>query len=519
MECCGRLSHIHPRAMECCGRLPHIHPHTPVSRKVLAAIRFRDYTTGMKKIILRLAELLLGLRLLERIFYAAGGPLKVAYAIENRTYTTREELTAMVLIFCILILLTEIFLAVEFAASAVEEEDRRVSFAVTAVLLFLIYIYACLYGYPLLDNHFTTAWFMTGQYTAQLLESILNLGAGIFRMEFSWNDTAAWYAVSACLLVYPFVLLGTFLGDRNFWPVFIASLLPPVGWISGHWMLWSGPRQMLLGAVTALLSAGFIAFFTDETKLGREKKAGREPLFRFKMDGKKRIAAALLCLAAWGFTFWCGRVRSFGAVMRLVFSSSVYSYQKNLYTLADMRIAQAMLVSYVTSLVVKFVLSFVKFEDSSRLSKITTPAWMLLFQIWVLPLLSNFMSRAAESAQGAVSGEQIGDALQNYGTPGREFLAAMAAGQPLPWIIGGLAVILGAYLVFMFTVRLPFVRLAVWFVVWFAACTYIYCLAGLFYRSAFGNTALLMVCYFLNRFLNALLSAGEKLRGKINAKQ
>ena len=205
----------------------------------------------MKKIILRGAEILLGLRLLERIFYAAGGPLKVPYAIENRTYTSREELTAMVLIFCILILLTEIFLALEFAASAVEKEDRRISFAATAVLL-------------LLDNHFTTAWFMTGQYTAQLLESILNLIAGIFRMEFSWNDTAAWYAVSACLLVYPFVLLGTFLGDRNFWPVFIASLLPPVAWLTGHWMLWSGALQMGLGAVTALLSASFLAIFTDD---------------------------------------------------------------------------------------------------------------------------------------------------------------------------------------------------------------------------------------------------------------
>jgi len=471
----------------------------------------------MKKIILRGAEILLGLRLLERINYAAGGPLKVPYAIENRTYTSREELTAMVLIFCILILLTEIFLALEFAASAVEKEDRRISFAATAVLLFLIYVYACLYGYPLLDNHFTTAWFMTGQYTAQLLESILNLIAGIFRMEFSWNDTAAWYAVSACLLVYPFVLLGTFLGDRNFWPVFIASLLPPVAWLTGHWMLWSGALQMGLGAVTALLSASFLAFFTDEKRLGREKKEGRAPLIRIKVDNKKRILFGVLCAAAWGVTVWAGRIRSFGAVMRLIFSSSVYSYQKNLYSLADMRIAQAMLVSYVTSLVVKFVLSLVKFEDDSRFSKVLTPAWMLLFQIWVLPLLSNFMSRAAESAQGTFSGEEIGDAIQAYEAPGRAFLAALSEGRPLPWIAGGLFLILAAYLVFLFAVRLPFVRLGVWFVVWFSACTYIYCLAGLFYRSAFGNMALLLTCYLLNRFLNALLSAGEKLRGRITA--
>ena len=96
-------------------------------------------------------------------------------------------------------------------------------------------------------------------------------------------------------------------------------------------------------------------------------------------------------------------------------------------------------------------------------------------------------------------------------------LVRLSAGQPLPWIAGGLCIILAAYLVFLFTVRLPFVRLAVWFVVWFSACTYIYCLAGLFYRSSFGNAALLLICYLLNRFLNARLSAGEKLRGRITA--
>ena len=165
----------------------------------------------------------------------------------------------------------------------------------------------------------------------------------------------------------------------------------------------------------------------------------------------------------------------------------------------------------------KFVLSLVKFEDDSRFSKVLTPAWMLLFQIWVLPLLSNFMSRAAESAQGTFSGEEISGAIQAYEAPGRDFLAALSEGQPLPWIAGGLCVILAAYLLFLFTVRLPFVRLGVWFVVWFSACTYIYCLAGLFYRSSFGNMALLLTCYLLNRFLNALLSAGEKLRGRITA--
>ncbi len=472
----------------------------------------------MKKYILRGAEILFGIHLLRRIFYAAGGPLKVAEAIGNRTYTTPEELTAMVLIFCILLLVTEIFLAVEFAASAVEKEDQRIRFAATAVLLFLIFVYACLYGYPMLDNHFTTAWFMTGQYTAQLIESILNLLAGIFRMSFSWNDTAAWYAVSACLMVYPFVLLGTFLGERNFWPLFIASMLPAFTWITVHWILWNGTRQMLAGALAALLSAGLVTFFTDEKRLGTEAKKGRDPLFRVKMDRKKRIIFGVLCAAVWAFTIWCGRIRSFGAVMRLIFSSSVYFYQNNLYSLADMRIAQALLVSYVTSLIVKLILSLVKFEDDSRFSRVMTPAWMLLFQIWILPLLSNFMSRAAETAQGAIGGEELGDALAAaYESPARSFLAALGTGAPLPWIIGGAAAIALTLFLFWFTVRLPFVRTAVWFLVWFSACTYLYCLAGLFYRSSFGNGSLLLICYLLNRFLNSLLTAGQKLRGKISA--
>ena len=55
-----------------------IYPQTsPSGEKVLADIGFQDYSIAMKKIILRAAEILLGLRLLERIFYAAGGPLKV----------------------------------------------------------------------------------------------------------------------------------------------------------------------------------------------------------------------------------------------------------------------------------------------------------------------------------------------------------------------------------------------------------------------------------------------------------
>ena len=59
-------------------------------------------------------------------------------------------------------------------------EKRTVLFGLTAAVLAVFYIYVCLYGYPLLDNHITTAWLMTGRYTSTLVLSILKLFAGLF---------------------------------------------------------------------------------------------------------------------------------------------------------------------------------------------------------------------------------------------------------------------------------------------------------------------------------------------------
>ena len=64
-------------------------------------------------------------------------------------------------------------------------------------------------------------------------------------------------------------------------------------------------------------------------------------------------------------------------------------------------------------------------------------------------------------------------------------------------------------------IRLPFLRLGVWFLVWFSACTYIYCLFGLYCRSPAETVPLLLCCYLLNRLLNHLLSAGTLLRTEI----
>lgn len=468
----------------------------------------------MKQLFFRIGGGSAGILLLWRILYAAGGILRVPEAIGNRSYRSPGELTAMVLIFCVFLLLCTAVFAIALALSVLAGESRRLRALYIAVLALLLYIYACLYGYPLLDNHFTTAWLMTGKYTATLIRSLLTLFAGVFGRGFHWNDTVAWYAVCACLLVYPFVLLESFLGTRNFWPVLVAALLPSFGWLVAHWCVLKGGEQLSIGAVTAVAIGFFLYYFTDAAQLGRERKERRRrALLKLSLNEKRRNLLILLCVLLWGLTIYLGRIRSFGAVMRLIFSSSVYSYQNNLYALADLRIAQALALSYILSLMVRWILSLVELENHSRYAGWMNAAYMLLLQIWVLPLLSKFMRRAADSAQGAVAGDAVADALR---TPAKEFLLGMEAGELLPLF---LAVTMGSafvLLLFFLTVRLPFVRLGLWFLVWFSACTYVYCLIGLFYHSPLGNTSLLIVCYGLNRVLDRLLSAGHRLRDAIS---
>ncbi|MGP1349426.1 MAG: hypothetical protein ACTTK0_07290 [Stomatobaculum sp.] len=471
----------------------------------------------MKRLVFRLSELLLGVWLSWKICYAAGGPGRIARAVGERVYRTSEELTAMVLIFCVIFLLCVALLALELAFSALTAENKKSRGIAVGGLSFLLFLYACLYGYPLLDNHFTTAWLMTGKYTATLAESLLKLAAGVFGAGFHWDGTLAWYAVCACLLVCPFVLLATFLGGRNFWPVLIAAFFPALSWLVAHWCRMRGIEQLGLGLLAAMLTAVFLHYFTDEAQLGSERRQKKKKvLLRVLLDRKKQTAVWLLCGLLWGLTFFSGRIRSFGAVMRLIFSSSIYNYQNKLYALEDLRIAQALALSYVLSLLVRWLLSLVEVENHSRAAGWMNAAYMLLLQIWVLPLLSNFMRRAADGAQGALSGSEVAERLK---TPAEEFLYAMEAGQLLPLFLGIAAGCALLFLLFMLTVQLPFVRVTVWFFVWFSVCTYVYCIIGLFYHSALGNTSLLLICYILNRILDRLLTAGNRLREKISAER
>lgn len=471
----------------------------------------------MKRLIFRFSELLLGIWLIWKICYAAGGPGRIVRAVGERVYRTSEELTAMVLIFCVLFLLYVVLLTLELTFGALVGENKKNRGAIAGGLTFLLFLYACLYGYPLLDNHFTTAWLMTGKYTATLAESLLKLVAGVFGAGFQWNGTLAWYTVCACLLVCPFVLFAAFLGGRNFWPVLIAAFFPSLTWLIAHWCRMRGMEQLGLGLLAAVLAAVFLHYFTDEAQLGSERRQRKKKvLFRVILDRKKQTAVWLLCGVFWGLTFFLGRIRSFGAVMRLIFSSSIYNYQNNLYALEDLRIAQALALSYVLSLLVRWLLSLVEVENNSRSAGWMNAAYMLLLQIWVLPLLSNFMRRAADSAQGAVSGAAVAERLK---TPAEEFLYAMEAGRLLPLFLGIAAGCGLLFILFMLTVRFPFIRMIVWFFVWFSLCTYVYCVIGLFYHSSLGNTSLLLVCYVLNRVLDRLLTAGNRLRAKISGER
>ena len=469
-----------------------------------------------KRILLRILSGLAALWLLYRIQYAAGGLLRVADEIAGRTYRTDSERSALLLLCCILLLLFAAALSGALVLGTLAGEERRVRLPALAVLLFLLYVYACLYGYPLLDNHVTTAWLMTGQYTATLIQSLLGALAGVFGKGFHWNDSAAWRAVSGILLACPFVLFSAFVGLRNTLPVMVGALLPVLCFLTGEYCLFPGAQMLLLGLAGCALSAAVLEFFSDPALLGSEAKAAKgKALLTVEVGRKKHIVLMVLCAVLWGFTIWSGRIRSFGAVMRLVFSNSVYSYQKNLYDLADMRIAQAMLLSYCLSLAVKAVLSKVEFSDSSRFSGVLNTLYMLLLNIWVMPVLSDLLGKAADHAKGVLPGDAIRDRALEYGSVASDFAGEMAREHFLLTVLFTLCLFAAAFALTVFLVRLPFVRLLVWFLVYFSACTFVYCLIGLYYRSPLDNLQLLMVCYALNYLLNRLLSSGKSIRTKI----
>ena len=75
----------------------------------------------------------------------------------------------MLLLFFVLILLFQLLFTMLLALGALVRETRALQLAGFVLLGFLLYLFACLRPYTLLDNHFTTAWFMTGHFTDSLV--------------------------------------------------------------------------------------------------------------------------------------------------------------------------------------------------------------------------------------------------------------------------------------------------------------------------------------------------------------
>lgn len=476
--------------------------------------------SSVRKILSRLAGIFAAACFLIHICRAAGSPLRIAAEIGERTYSTDAEKTAMLLISILIFLILLVGISIVLILAAFTEEHPVIRGAFLGGLIFLFFTYACLYGYPLLDNHVTTAWFMTGRYTAQLLKTAGSLFAGVFGAQLHWNDTSAWYTVCACMLVYPVVLFYIILGARNFLPVLAASLLPALAWFTCHLGQLSGWMQIGMGFLTAAASAVFLVVFSEDKHLGserREKK--RKELVSFVVDDKKRMILTGLCAVLWIATIAVGRIRSFTAVMRLIFSSDVYKYQNNLYELADTSIVRALLLSYVLSLIMKQVFALVKVEDESPLASWLSTAYSLLLQIWIMPILSTGFSHAVSGAREAVAESGAASAAHDvYGSFSEAWIAGVNEGNGkilFFLIIAGTLLLFGLIL---FAVKLPFVRAAVWFPVWFSVCTYIYCLTGLYYRSPVGTPELIFGCFVLTKLLNSMLNAGYKLKNKVAAK-
>jgi hypothetical protein len=65
-------------------------------------------------------------------------------------------------------------------------------------------------------------------------------------------------------------------------------------------------------------------------------------------------------------------------------------------------------------------------------------------------------------------------------------------------------------------IRIPAIRLFIWFLVYFSACTFVWCLVGLYYQKQMNSWMLLAICYGLNWVLNHLISSGKGLRKAVN---
>jgi len=441
---------------------------------------------------------------------AAGSLFALPKAIASRSFRTESELDAMLLLFLVLILLFQLLFSLALAGGAMVKEEHRIKLGSFVLLGFSLYLLACLRPYMLLDNHFTTAWFMTGRFVESLVNSLANLFAGVFRMEMRWDRSAGWRIAAALFFLYPFYLSASTLGRRNFFPVLLASCLPAAAWLLGHSYLLGGWLQLLLGLLAATGSALILVYLTKERTLGRRRPPKKKKaVFSLAVSREQTLLLAAGCLLLWVLTVVTGRISGFRDVMKLFFGSSIYNYQGKLYQLQNLGVVQALAISYFLSLLVNRALSLVEVKMNSKYAANLNAAYLLLFQIWILPLLSGLLNRAASKSQDAVSGDALAETLSR---PLQNVAALFMSGSWLKILpLALLALLVGGALVWLI-VRLPAFRLSIWFFVWFSLCSYVYCVLGLFFPKRVNSTLLLFICYFLNRALEWILNSGEGLR-------
>lgn len=441
---------------------------------------------------------------------AAGSLFALPKAIASRSFRTESELDAMLLLFLVLILLFQLLFSLALAGGAMVKEEHRIKLGSFVLLGFSLYLLACLRPYMLLDNHFTTAWFMTGRFVESLVNSLANLIAGVFQMKMSWDRSAGWRIAAALFFLYPFYLSASTLGRRNFFPVLLASCLPASAWLLGHSYLLGGCLQLLLGLLAATGSALILVYLTKERTLGRRRPPKKKKaVFSLAVSREQTLLLAAGCLLLWVLTVVTGRISGFRDVMKLFFGSSIYNYQGKLYQLQNLGVVQALAISYFLSLLVNRALSLVEVKMNSKYAANINAAYLLLFQIWILPLLSGLLNRAASKSQDAVSGDALAETLSR---PLQNVAALFTSGSWLKILpLALLALLVGGALVWVI-VRLPAFRLSIWFFVWFSLCSYVYCVLGLFFPKRVNSTLLLFICYFLNRALEWILKSGEGLR-------
>ena len=276
----------------------------------------------------RAAVLFLSFSFLWITLRAAGSLFALPKAIASRSFRTESELDAMLLLFLVLILLFQLLFSLALAGGAMAKETQGIKLCSFVLLGFSLYLLACLRPYMLLDNHFTTAWFMTGRFVESLVNSLANLIAGVFRMKMSWDRSAGWRIAAALFFLYPFYLSASTLGRRNFFPVLLAACLPAAAWLLGHSYLLGAWVQLFLGLLAAAGSALILVCLTKERTLGRRKPPKKKkPVFSLAVSREQTLLLAAGCLLFWILTVVTGRISGFRDVMKLFFGSSVYNYQ------------------------------------------------------------------------------------------------------------------------------------------------------------------------------------------------